>query len=424
MINRLRKSVFRSIFFSAAGVLFVIIIALNVLNQIQTAEKADEILDSATELLYGDNYDDFGRGRNRDNRHRGKSELLRSVSVDELGIIQLDSQDSIASITGVSEFWTEESMLTELVRHALSEDNRRGSWMNWMYRLGENGQGKFLVVLNPSSIYSEAREYMMLSILGFLAACVFFALLAYSLAKRITTPVEKSMQSQKRFIADASHELKTPLTVIDANATVLEKNIGKNKWLSYIQTESQRMSGLVTALLKLSELDEARDAAEKQQVSRFDAVESVMETALPFESVAFEHGVSLNLDLPDTLPVSGYPQDLGQITKILLDNAIKHSGENGEVQVSLTASQAAKTKNGCEQITLSVANTGDEIPPDAMEHIFDRFYKADASRKYSENSYGLGLAIAKGIADQHHWLIHAESGDRRTTFSLTFPSAQ
>ena len=184
------------------------------------------------------------------------------------------------------------------------------------------------------------------------------------------------------------------------------------------------MSGLVTALLKLSELDEARDAAEKQQVSRFDAVESVMETALPFESVAFEHGVSLNLDLPDTLPVSGYPQDLGQITKILLDNAIKHSEENGEVQVSLTASQAAKTKNGCEQITLSVANTGDEIPPDAMEHIFDRFYKADASRKYSENSYGLGLAIAKGIADQHHWLIHAESGDRRTTFSLTFPSAQ
>ena len=363
-------------------------------------------------------------GRNRDSRHHGRSELLRSVSVDELGIIQLDLQDNITSITGFSELWTEESRLTELVNHALSEENRRGSWMNWMYRFGKNSQGRYLVVLNPSSIYSEAQEYMMLSILGFLAACGFFALLAYSLAKRITAPVEKSVQSQKRFIADASHELKTPLAVIDANATVLEKNIGKNKWLSYIQTESQRMSGLLTALLKLSELDEARDAAEKQQISRFDAVESIMETALPFESVAFEHGVSLHLDLPDTLPVSGYPQDLGQITKILLDNAIKHAEENGEVLVSLVSSQSTKAKNGSMQVTLCVTNTGDVIPPEAMQHIFDRFYKADASRKYSGNSYGLGLAIAKGIADQHHWLIHVESRDRQTAFSLTFPSAK
>lgn len=423
MINRLRKSVFRSIFLSAAGVLLVIIIALNVLTQIQTVQKANLILRSALELQHGFG-NEYGMGRNRDNRHRGKSELLRSVSADELEIIQLDSEENIVSITGNNEFWADESRLAEFVRRVLDEDERHGTWMKWMYRIGENAQGKFLVLLNPSSIYSEAREFMMLSILGFLAACGFFALLAHSLAKRITAPVERSLQSQKRFIADASHELKTPLTVIDANATVLEKNIGKNKWLSYIQTESQRMSGLVTAMLKLSELDEAKDADEKQQASHFDAVEAVMETALPFESVAYEHGVTQNLDLPDTLPVTGYLQDLEQITKILLDNAIKHSEESGEVQVSLVVAPSSKAKSGSVQITLSVTNTGDVISPEAMEHIFDRFYKADASRKYSENSYGLGLAIAKGIADQHHWHICAESHDRQTTFSLTFPSTQ
>ncbi|MBR2822847.1 MAG: HAMP domain-containing histidine kinase [Clostridia bacterium] len=423
MISTLRKSVFRSIFFSAAGVLFVIIIALNGLNLIQTAEKADRILDSAAEVMYSP-ANAYGIGKNRDNRHRGKSELLRSVSADELGFIQLDAEGNMTSITGVSEFWNDESRLTELISYVLSADETRGSWMNWMYRLGENSQGKLLVVLNPSSIYSEAREYMLTSILGFLAACGLFALLANSLAKRITAPVEKSMQAQKRFIADASHELKTPLTVIDANAAVLEKSIGKNKWLGYIQTESQRMSGLVTALLKLSELDEAGNAAEKQQASRFDAVESIMEIALPFESVAFEHGVSLNLELPDMMPVSGYPEDLGQIAKILLDNAIKHAEENSEVQVSLTAPQPLKGKNGGMPITLSVTNRGDTIPPEALQHIFDRFYKADASRKYSGNSYGLGLAIAKGIADQHRWLIQVESQDRQTTFSLTFPAAK
>ena len=417
MIERLRKRVFWSIFLSAASVLLVILIALNALNAVQTLHKADEILHSASDVMPMDGQD-RGMQRGKNDRKRGRSDFLRSVAKGELGMLQLDEEGAVVSVFGVAESDTES--FTAVIHQALSDEDREGTCDGWMYRIQKGQEGTLLFVFDPGSLYAEIWAEIALSLAGFFLACLLFALLAHFLSGRITLPAERAMESQKRFIADASHELKTPLTVIDANAALLEKSIGKNKWLGYIESESQRMAGLVAALLKLSELDEGK--GQKQgQAGSFDAAETLTEAILPFESVAFEKGAMLTMDIPDTLPVTGFSQDLGQITGILLDNAIKHTEEGGSVQVSAKQVQRRMGRTEQDAVQVKVSNTGSEIPKEALPHIFERFYKADPSRRYSENSYGLGLAIAKGIADQHDWHLSVSSEDGVTAFTLELP---
>ena len=202
---------------------------------------------------------------------------------------------------------------------------------------------------------------------------------------------------------------------------MLEQSIGQNKWLDYIKEQTGRMSGLVNELLQLSNLEEARGAETPQQREHYDAAEAVMAAALPFESVAFEHGVTLETDTPDTLEACGNRKDLEQLAAILIDNAVKHSPAGETVQVSLTKFPARHGRKEAPALELRVVNAGDAIPPDALPHIFDRFYRADESRTHKDNSYGLGLAIAKGLAEKNGGSIAVTSQDGRTEFTLLLP---
>ncbi len=145
-----------------------------------------------------------------------------------------------------------------------------------------------------------------------------------------------------------------------------------------------------------------------------------MTTALPFESVAFERGVALETDVPDTLDALGNRKELEQMTEILIDNAVKHSPAGGTVLVTLEKSAARHGRKEA-MLALRVANSGDEIPPEALPHIFDRFYRVDESRTHKDNSYGLGLAIAKGLAEKNGGSISVTSQEGRTEFTLLLP---
>ena len=147
-----------------------------------------------------------------------------------------------------------------------------------------------------------------------------------------------------------------------------------------------------------------------------------MAAALPFESVAFEQGLTLETETSDTLSVNGNRKDLEQLTAILIDNAIKHSAAGGTVQVSLTKSASRHGRKEGPMMELRVSNTGDEIPPEALPHIFDRFYRVDESRTHKDNSYGLGLAIAKGLAEKNNGSISVTSQNGRTEFTLSLPT--
>ena len=417
MIGSLRRRVFWSILLSAAGVLLAILLAINVLKLAQTASKAESILDSARMLLQPEEGPERERDGFRDGG-RDKSELLRSVSQDELGALVLAEDGSVAARIGCAEE-LEEDVCAMLAAAASASPRGRGRTGGWQYKTTEDGGA--VLILNAASLRRENGETALLSLAAFAAACCLFALLARLLSRAIVRPVEENMQMQKRFIADASHELKTPLTVIDANASVLEQTVGQSRWLDYIKEQSGRMSGLVNELLQLSRLEEAADSGAPARAEPYDAAEAVLTAALPFESVAFERGVTLETDTPDALEARGSRKDLEQLAAILIDNAVKHSPAGGTVRVSLTRSVRRHGRREEPMLELRVSNTGDEIPPEALPHIFDRFYRADEARTRQTGGYGLGLAIAKGLAEKNGGGVAAASRDGITTFTLLLP---
>ncbi len=412
MIKRLRRKVFWSILLSAASVLLVILLTFNLLNLEQNRKTANEILDSAAELL-SNQREGHGHGR----KGRGSPELLRSVSKGELVVLELDEGGTVRSAAGVPDEAALEAM-SDLIEVACSDKDGSGSRNGWLYR--SNQEGRRILLLNAASLRSEALETAGLSLLGFLVSCVLFALVAGFLSRRIVQPVDEAMQAQKRFVADASHELKTPLAVIDANAAVLEHQYGRSKWLGYIQEESARMAELVAQLLQLSRLDEVQQ--EKERLAQpYDAVSAVMEAALPFESLAFEEQKGLELELPEALQTTGDPGAMGQLTGILLDNAIKHAEPGSAVLLHLgTASQRHGFREE-QALVLRVTNHGEEIPPEDLPYLFERFYRVDSARTRRSNSYGLGLAIAKELTQQQGGSITVTSREGVTEFVVRLP---
>ena len=240
----------------------------------------------------------------------------------------------------------------------------------------------------------------------------FLFLLSVALSHWLTSPVVQTLESQKQFISDASHELKTPLTVISSNADLLEKEIGTNIRLKYIRQETTRMSHLVQEMLTLVRMDNHKSVY-RAKVS-FSLSRTLMGIVLPFESVAFEHGIFLNTQIEENLNFYGREEEFQQLLSILIDNAIRYTPAKGTITVA--AGQQHR------KIYISVANTGEPIPPQIQEKIFDRFFRADESRENQEGHYGLGLAIAHSIVTQYHGKISVNCKDGITTFQIVLPT--
>ena len=246
-----------------------------------------------------------------------------------------------------------------------------------------------------------------------MAAFFFVGLFLSVLALR---PAEKAWKQQRQFVADASHELKTPLTVILANTGIVlahpdEPVSAQSKWLEYTQEEARQMKGLVEDLLFLAKSDAAR---QEFHAAELDLSEVVQGCLLPFEPVAFEAGVQLEARVDLGLTLTGDAAQLRRLIRILLDNGIKYAGGNGTVTLTLTRQQ--------EKLRLSVHNTGAAIPPEHLPHLFERFYRADAARDRAQGGYGLGLAIAKAITEQHRGSITVASRpDTGTVFTVLLP---
>lgn len=227
------------------------------------------------------------------------------------------------------------------------------------------------------------------------------------LVGNITRPVQEAFEKQKRFISDAGHELKTPISVIAANADVLQSEIGENRWLACIQTENRRMEALVKSLLSLSRLEQQARPAHLP----VDLSSAVVGVALAFESAAYEAGKTVDMRVEDGIWCLGDVEKLKQVTAILLDNAIKYASSGGHITLSL-----AKSHGKC---ALRVHNDGVCIPKEEQKHVFERFYRADASRSRQSGGSGLGLAIAKAIVDEHKGKIAVESKtEQGTTFTV------
>lgn len=269
--------------------------------------------------------------------------------------------------------------------------------------------GYTLVAFMDNTVIQESMSTLSRYTLmfGSIALVVMFFLSRY-LAKRIVDPLEKSYLKQKQFISDAGHELKTPVSVVNANAEILQREIGENGWLANIQYENERMGKLVAQLLALARTEDVTPQLEQLDFSRL-----VVGGVLSFESVAFENGLLLNTQITDGVIVTGNGTQLSQLVSILVDNAIQHGQGGREVLVRLTQSRSTAV--------LSVINAGAPIPPEKMEHLFERFYRADEARADHENHYGLGLAIAKAVVEAHKGKIEARCHDGLVEFHASIP---
>lgn len=300
------------------------------------------------------------------------------------------------------------SDLEEFAEKIVREEKTNGIEKNLsFYKADKNGY--ILVTFMDNTIVNEnaVTLFRYTLIFGVVALVAFFFLSKF-LARKIVDPLEESYQKQKQFISDAGHELKTPVSVVSANAELLEREFGDNQWLKNIQYENERMGLLIGQLLDL-----ARTENVTPQLEQIDLSHIVAGEALPFESVAFEKGLELKTDISDNIKVTGNSTQLKQLVSILLDNAIKHTNEKGDVFCKLI-----KENNFAK---ISVINKGDEIPKEQRKKLFERFYRVDDARNSESNHYGLGLAIAKAIVDSHKGKIEVLCYDGLVEFQVKIP---
>ena len=223
------------------------------------------------------------------------------------------------------------------------------------------------------------------------------SILVCKIADTVFKPINDTLLKQRQFVSDASHELRTPITVISANADVLG-NLIDNKYLDSIKSQTERLNLLVSDLLTLSKMDEGKLSIPKE---RFSLSQLINALVLPFEAVAFEKGKFLYLDNQNDIDYFGDSESVKLLVNILIDNAIKHSTKNATIKVSL--------KKDGTKILLEVYNDGSNIFDQDSDKVFERFYKGDKSRKHTDSGSGLGLCIAKNICDNNKWKITAKS---------------
>ncbi len=301
--------------------------------------------------------------------------------------------------------------LQSLAQSVLGESSADGVINGLIYYKADKGGYTLVAFMDNTIIRGSMGTLFRYTLIFGGAAIVLLFFVAVYLAKRIVSPLEESYEKQKQFISDAGHELKTPVSVVSANAELLSREIGENQWLDNIRYENERMGSLVGQLLELARTENVKPRTEDLDLSRL-----VSGGTLAFESIAFEHGQRLNTEIKDNVSVVGDADRLAQLVSILVDNAIRHGKGGGEVLVRLT-----QAKNSA---VLSVINDGDPIPKETAERLFERFYRADEARSSEEKHYGLGLAIAKAIVSSHKGKLELKCHDNKVEFTATIPQKQ
>ncbi len=312
-----------------------------------------------------------------------------------------------------------ETDLKKVVEEAVQNPNQSGTINEYKLRYlkAEHNRKTYKIAFADrqneiAMMQNLAASSLLIGVFGMLA----FFFITLFLSAWALKPAEKAWQQQKQFIADASHELKTPLTVILTNNKILSDNPDKTiaeqkKWVDNTAAEGKRMKKLIDDLLFLAKSDTVNTAFVYQKINLSDTLWSAL---LPFESLAYENGIQLHFDIGENISVHGNDGQLLQLFSILIDNACKYAGEKGYIHVTLH--QTSKS-----EILLCVQNNGEPINHSDLPHIFDRFYRGDKSRVHKQGSFGLGLAIAKSLAEVNRAKIWAESdAENGTKFYVKF----
>ena len=324
--------------------------------------------------------------------------------------VLLDDNDNILDVINHSNNGVSNEKISELSIKILKDKKIKTRYIGCLYLSDYSYsylKGDTLVIFDNSKIKKSLQLSLEMSILIFSILELLIIIGSKYLTTWLIKPVKESFDKQKQFIADASHELKTPLSVIVASSEAIDIDEKNSKWLKNIEYETNRMNLLISKLLSLAKSEQRK----KVRLVNNNLSKIVELSLLTFEGRAYEKDIKFNYDIEDNIFMLMDEDSIKELVEILLDNAIKHSKKKGTINLSLK-------KDG--QIILLVENEGKAIPKGEEEKIFERFYRVDKARSRKDNRYGLGLAIAKNIVLLHKGKIKASSMDGITTFQVTF----
>ena len=401
-MNNLKKKVFILIF----GILSISILGFIIVFNVGKYLEYNKIISNSLRNLSNNEED-----KNRLNKDNGfKDNNIRYMD-KVIYTLLLNNDNSIKEVINLSNNNIDIDSIKSLGQSILNNNNIKKEYIGNIYFNKYSyiySNSKYLIIIDNSSIQNSLYNYLLISLSLFILLEVIVYLISVILTSWIIKPVINSFEKQKEFIADASHELKTPLSVIMASSEALEDNPNEVKWLNNIKSEANRMNILIKNLLELASLEK-----KETYILKEDDLSKVVELAvLTFDAKAYESYIKLESKIDSNIKFNFDTYSINELVEILLDNALKHADKKSTIVVSL--------KEQGNNIILSVTDTGDIIPKGEEEKIFERFYRLDKSRSRKENRYGLGLAIAKNIVINHKGKISAESVGKVTTFKVLF----
>lgn len=303
---------------------------------------------------------------------------------------------------------TDEELLRYAKKYSLTWKKTHQTYKyTYIYKLQKKQGRRYLMLISPAPALQATIPAIVLCIFLLFGGLILFTFSSRIISRWLTQPIEDMISSEKKFISNASHELKTPLAVIRANTQLLQKEISAdNKHLEYIHQETERMIVLVNKMLTLVRLDTAQNQA---QPKRFRVDEALYDIIYPMESVAYEKKIRMTADIQEEMYIDGIEDQIQNLLSILLNNAISYTPEYGEIVIRAYI-QAKK-------FYLKVSNSGDPIPEEIRDRLFERFFRADEARE-DNGHYGLGLSIASSIAANHGGRIRVDYEDHKNVFSV------
>lgn len=409
MIKRLRKQFIRIAMLSVTIVMLILSLIVNVANYISTDSDLTEMLDMICEnkgTIPRQNdlgADDENRPGGIDmapdrkpekpgrpfNQETPYSTRYFSLHFDENGSVILADLAHIAAIT--------DDDIQEYISVALRHGTGYGYYGNYKFCVVQHEEDRYMAVF--LDCYQELRAVKIVAVCS-VAAIIVCIVLVYVLvvffSRKAIDPVVRSAERQKQFITDAGHELKTPITVIATSLKVLEMETGKQKWIDKAMSQTERLKDLVSSLVTLSRIDEEESPL---KFEAFPISDTINETAESFADFARSMGHELNISVTPDISYCGDEYAIRQLVSILLDNAVKYAAAGASIDFSLE-----KAKKG---VLIRTSNACEKMDPDDLDKLFDRFYRADKSRNTGTGGFGIGLSIARSIAEGHGGSIQA-----------------
>ncbi|MEE3427840.1 MAG: HAMP domain-containing sensor histidine kinase [Ruminococcus sp.] len=393
-MKKLRRKIILGVFFSVLVVFALTVVVIGTALNMHLSDRSDSI----TKLI---NNSDGEFPSKHEYDKMSKEEQIHLYDFDDESrfrmryfVVYFDSKYNVKSVKTDHIAAVDKTTAGEMASDVLYESNTTGYYGDYRYRYSEDTNS--VIFLNISGDAEGIRIIMIFISIVALIFVLLITVIFYFLSKRIVKPFEENSRMQKQFITDASHELKTPLAIISANAEVLAYKDGENEWINNITAQVERIGGLINELLTLNRLEEIDTVVDIEPVNLSELIYTV---SADFEQVFKGEEVSVKYDVQPDVVINGNRNQLERLISVLVENASKYISAGGEFRITL--------KKEMRYTTLSVFNTCEIDPNVDYKYLFDRFYRPDSSRTSGTGGHGIGLSIAKRIATLHNGSIAA-----------------